>query len=228
MGTRRSVSLGSLRDCLRMPSVLNTSRLRKPKKKPPKAMRNQRLCIDGFQLAKLVWPSVVLGDAHRFMTGAEQIVNREFNAPFRREETFDEFLVATERIGPLIVDSREVLDLKLDTGNCGPTYDDLNEAAQRMCCREPLHDGCARSDVVRALPQCDAPGSRQCKRQTSSASCANSSKQLIKGCASVPACQDCGRSAMDPSSWNHQQEPGVSDCVSGEHHPPMPKNVPWA
>ena len=130
-----------------------------------KAMKNQRLCIHGFQLAKLVWSSVVLGDAHRLMTWTEQAVHREFNALFRREETIDEFLVATERIGLLVVDSREVVDLKLDTGNCGPTYDDLNGAAQRMCCREPLHDGCACSDVVRVLPQCDAPGSRQWRAQ---------------------------------------------------------------
>ena len=40
-----------------------------------------------------------------------------------------------------------------------------------------------------------------------------------RGCASVPACQDCGRSAMDLWSWNHQQELGDTDCVSGEHHP---------
>ena len=126
-------------------------------------MRNQRLCIHGFQLAKLVWPSVVLGDAHRFMTGAGQVVHREFNALFRREKTLDEFLVATERVGPLVVDSREVL--KLETGNCGPRYDDLNEAPQRIYCREPVHDGCACSDVVRALPQCDAPGSRQWRAQ---------------------------------------------------------------
>ena len=137
MGTRRSVSLGRW-ECLRMPSVPNTSGLRKPRKKAAKAMRNRRLCIHGFQLAKLVWSSVVFGDAHRFMTRAEQVVHGEFNAPFRREETLEEFLVATERVGPLVVDSREVVDLKLDTGNCGPTYDDLNEAAQRMCCREPL------------------------------------------------------------------------------------------
>ena len=68
-------------------------------------------------------------------------------------------------------------------------------------------------------------GSGERKRQTSSAS---SSKQLTRGCASVPACQDFRRSAMDPSSWNHQQELGDTDCVSGEHHPPMLHNVPWA
>ena len=33
---------------------------------------------------------------------------------------------------------------------------------------------------------------------------------------------------MESSSWNHQQEPGVTDCVSAEHHLPMPQNVPWA
>ena len=99
------------------------------------------------------------------MTGTEQAVHREFNALVRREETLDEFLVATERIGSLVVDSQEVVDLRLDTGNYGPKCDDLNEASQRMCCREPLHDGCACSDVVRALPQCDAPGSRQWRAQ---------------------------------------------------------------
>ena len=61
------------------------------------------------------------------------------------------------------------------------------------------------------------------KRQSIGDSCANNSKRLIRGCASVPACQDCGRSAMDPSNWNHQQEPGVIDCVLGEHtlSPPL-------
>ena len=42
-----------------------------PREKTSKAMRNQRLCVHGFQLAKLVWPPVVLRDANRFMTGAE-------------------------------------------------------------------------------------------------------------------------------------------------------------
>ena len=28
---------------------------------------------------------------------------------------------------------------------------------------------------------------------------------------------------MEPSSWKHQQEPGVTDGVSAEHHPPMPQ-----
>ena len=75
-------------------------------------------------------------------------------------------------------------------------------------------------NVIR--PEVGDSGER--KRQTSSASCAKISKQLIRSCASVPACQDCGRSAMDPSRWNHQ-EPGVIDFVSGQH--PMLQNVPW-
>ena len=94
------------------------------------------------------------------MTGAEQVVHREFNALFRREEILDEFLIATDRLRALVVDSRDVVDPKLDTGNCGPAFDDLNEAAQRVCCRASVHDGCACSDVVPALPHCGAPGSR--------------------------------------------------------------------
>ena len=30
------------------------------------------------------------------------------------------------------------------------------------------------------------------------------------------------------SSWNHQQELGDTNCVSGEHHPTVPQDVPWA
>ena len=68
-------------------------------------MRNQSLCAHGFQLAKLVWPPVVLGDASWLMTWSKQAIHREFNALFRREEILDEFLVATERVGRLVVDS---------------------------------------------------------------------------------------------------------------------------
>ena len=74
-------------------------------------------CVD-FQLAKLVWPPFVLGDASWLVTWSEQVIHREFNARFRREESLDEFLVATKRVGPLVVDPREVVDLKFDTGNC--------------------------------------------------------------------------------------------------------------
>ena len=115
-------------------------------------MGNLRVYVHGFQLARLVWPPVVLGDASWLVTWSEQVIHTEFNALFRREETLDEFLVATERVDLLVAHSREVV---------GPTWNDLNETAQVMCCRQPPHDGCACGDVVRALQQCASPGSRQ-------------------------------------------------------------------
>ena len=120
-------------------------------------MATQRLYALGFQLAKLVWPPVVLGDVSWLMTWPKQDSQRiQCAVPTVRNP--HEFLVATERVGTLGVDLREVFDLKLDTGNFGPLYDDLNETALRMCYCETFHDGCACGDVVRALFQCDAPG----------------------------------------------------------------------
>ena len=87
------------------------------------------------------------------VTWPQQVIHREFNALCRREETFDRNLVATESVGPLVVDSWNVVDFKLDPGNRGPACDDLDEAAQRMCYREPPHDGCACGSVVRTLSQ---------------------------------------------------------------------------
>ena len=124
-------------------------------------MTNERLCVHGFQLAQLVWPPVELGDASWLMAWSEQVTHREFNALFGREETLDEFLVTSERVGSLVVDPRDVVELKLDAGNCGPAYNDLNESAQRTCCREPFRDGCACSDAVRVLPHCGAPRNGQ-------------------------------------------------------------------
>ena len=63
-------------------------------------MGQQRVYVHGFQLARLVWPPVVLGDASWLVTWSEQVIHREFNALFRRDDTLDEFLVATERVGP--------------------------------------------------------------------------------------------------------------------------------
>ena len=99
------------------------------------------------------------------MAGAEQVYEIKFNALSTREEPFDRILVAAESVGPLVVNPWEVVDFKLDTGNRGPSCEDLNEATQGMCGREPLHDSCAFGDVFRALPQCDAPGSRQWRAQ---------------------------------------------------------------
>ena len=136
------------------------------------------------------------------MAGAEQVVHREWNALYRREEIFDRILVAVECVGPLVVDPWKVVVFKLKRKivACG----DVDESVMRS-----------------------EAGNGERKRRSSSASCVNNSKQLIRSCASVPACQDCGRFAMDPQSLNHQQEPGVTDCVSGEQHLPMPQNVPW-
>ena len=118
-----------------------------------KPMDNQCLSAHGFQSAQLVWPPVVLGEASWLVTWSQQVIHREFNALFRREETLDEFFVAGECVGPLVVDSWNVVDFKVDPGNLGPACDDLDEAAQRMCYREPPHDGCACDSVVRTLPQ---------------------------------------------------------------------------
>ena len=65
-----------------------------------------------FQLAELGWHLFVLGDSSRLMTGAEQVIEAKFNTLSRREEEpSDRVLVAAERVGPLIVDSWEVVDL---------------------------------------------------------------------------------------------------------------------
>ena len=42
------------------------------------------------------------------------------------------FLIATECVGPLVVDSWYVVDLKLDTRNGGSAFYDLGEAVQGM------------------------------------------------------------------------------------------------
>ena len=86
------------------------------------------------------------------MPWSEQVIHREFAALFRRKDTLDKFLVATQCVGPLVVDSWDVVDLKLDTRNGGLAYCDLDKAAKGMCC-QPSRDGCACGDVVRALPQ---------------------------------------------------------------------------
>ena len=64
--------VGSLRDCLCMPPFENTSRL--PKMRKPR------------QLAMLVWPPVVLGNASWW---SEHAIHREFNVLFWREEPSD-------------------------------------------------------------------------------------------------------------------------------------------
>ena len=71
-------------------------------------MKNQCLSAPGFESAKLVWPFVVLGDASRLMPWSEQLIHREFDALFRREETLDGFLVAAECVVPLVVDLWDV------------------------------------------------------------------------------------------------------------------------
>ena len=86
------------------------------------------------------------------------------------------FLVATECVGPLVVDSWDVVDLKLDTRNGGSAFYDLGEAAQLMMAApavtlsEPCHS--------EMRPE-SSSGER--KRQTRSASCASNSKQPIRG-----------------------------------------------
>ena len=114
------------------------------------------LCAHRFQLAKLVWPPLVLGDSHRLMAEAEQVVYRKFNALLWLEQTFDRILLAAECVGPLVVNSREVVDFELDTGNFGPSCGELHG--------ESLHDGSACGDV-RALPQRDEARGRQWRAQ---------------------------------------------------------------
>ena len=66
-------------------------------------------------------------------------------SPGATHETIGRLSASARSLG---VDSRDVVDFKLDRGNCGSSYDDLDETAQGMCCREPLHDGCSCGDVL--------------------------------------------------------------------------------
>ena len=86
--------------------------------KASKAVVNQRLRVPAFQLLKLDWPPCVLGDLFRLTAGAEQVIETQFNVLSRWEEPSDRILVAIERVGPLVVDPREVVNLELDAGNC--------------------------------------------------------------------------------------------------------------
>ena len=106
-----------------------------------------------------------------------EVMQTKFIALCRREETFDRNLVAGECVGPLVVDPKNVVDLKLDRGNCGPAFDDLNESAQRMCCREPFMmaaPAVTLSELCRSEMRPET-GNGERKRQTRSANCANSS-----------------------------------------------------
>ena len=50
-----------------------------------------------------------------------------------------ESLLRLGRVGPLVVDPRDVVSLELDTGNCGPSCCDQNETTWRVCCCETSH-----------------------------------------------------------------------------------------
>ena len=162
-------------------------------------MRNQRLCVLVFQLSKLVWPPVVLGDANRFMTGAEQIVHKEFNALFRREEIPLVFHVAAEHVGPLVVDSWDVVDVQLDTGNGGPPYDDPNEATQRMCSEDVLRYLRARTagDLPWILPAGTTSRSLETQTACRASTTSRCSRTYLRAWASAAADPSCGKSRME-------------------------------
>ena len=105
--------------------------------------------------------------------------------------------------------SLEGCRLQAETENRGTFKDDLNEATQEMCCREPFHDIYACGDNVMSLE--DGHRRQLCEQYL---------KQLICFGSELPGllkiCQ------------NHLQEPRVIDCVLGEDHSSMPQNVPRA
>ena len=52
----------------------------------------------------------MLGDSPRLMPRAEQVIEAKFKTLSRREESSDRIFVAAECVGPLVVDSLEVVD----------------------------------------------------------------------------------------------------------------------